>query len=152
MAFQRAYVTWFLMNSLSDSHSVAHSLVYLLLFCAIKSCLMCSCSHIPALLAREEFNILDTEKFIWQINNGSLWCDSVTNASVTAMGALITVLANEPIPVRCLIVYKRCSVPPFAVLKMKRINSFSLKGGTGTDLPLDKLLGTSVRVCPDTIP
>lgn len=68
------------------------------------------------------------------------------------MGALIIVLANEPWPVRCLVVRKRCSVPPFTLLKVKRINSFSLKGGTGTDLPLHKLLGTSVRVHPDIIP
>lgn len=88
-------------------------------FCAIKPWLMCSLPHIPALLASKEFNILDTGKFIWQVNTGSFCSDSVTNAS---MGALITGPANEPRPVRGLIAPKRCSVPPFPLLKVLRIN------------------------------
>lgn len=68
------------------------------------------------------------------------------------MEALITALANEPRPVRCSIVHKRCSVPRFTALKVKRMNSFWLKGGTGADLPSHELLGTSAKECPDTIP
>lgn len=70
--------------------------------------------------------MLGAAKRVSQINPGSLGGDG---ASITARGAPITVLANEPARAESsLIVHKRWLVPPFTLLKVKRINSFS-EGG-----------------------